>query len=246
MDLELHFLQLGIHHCPDLLVREQLGVSVSLTVNQFSQKMSLAEQQITTDLKELKKDPDHPILDLLAERWSPVTFSDRFLAEETLQILFEAARWAPSSNNLQPWYFIYTFRTTEAFEKIYQCLSEYNQSWVQNAPVLMLAIVDEKTEDGKENYHALHDLGLAMGNMIMQAQSMEIATHMMAGVDWKKAQKVFEIPEAYHVATAIAVGYYGGDPDDLKENLREREFKPGKRKPLDQLARRDSWWELKK
>lgn len=204
--------------------------------------------QIESNLKEYeqilnegKKDPEYPILDTLTKRWSPVIFDDRFLSEETMQILFEAARWAPSSNNLQPWRFIYSFRTTAAYEQIFGCLSDYNQSWVKNAPVLMLAIVNEKTPEGKDNYHALHDLGLAMGNMIFQAQSMDVAVHMMAGVDWQKAQSVFEIPERFHVATAVAIGYYGGHPEDLKQDLRKRELKPGKRNSIQEFAYRDSW-----
>lgn len=173
----------------------------------------------------------HP---LIKHRWSPRIFSDEKIAEKDLRHLLEAVRWSASSRNEQPWRLIYALRGTRAYEKIVSCLSEFNQKWADNAPVLMLTAYKEKFDMGKENFHALHDLGLALGNMTIQAQSMDIALHHMAGVNWKLAHEKFAVPSGYHVATAIAVGYYGGDVGDLPESLQESET--AERKRMDQEA----------
>lgn len=173
----------------------------------------------------------HPLIE---QRWSPRIFSDEKIAEKELRHLLEAVRWSASSRNEQPWRLIYAFRGTKAYEKIFNCLSEFNQKWAGNAPVLMLAAYKEKFDMGKENFHALHDLGLALGNMSIQAQSIDIALHHMAGVNWKLAHEKFSVPSGYHVATAIAIGYYGGDVGDLPESLQESET--AVRKRMDQTA----------
>jgi hypothetical protein len=112
-------------------------------------------------------------------------------------------------------------------------LVEFNQGWAKNAPVLMLGVFDKKTPDGKDNFHALHDLGQFAANMTIQAQSMGIAMHQMAGIKHEEALKEFKFPETYHVATAIAVGYYGGELDDLPEDLKGEEKKDRQRKKQD-------------
>ena len=122
-----------------------------------------------------------------------------------------------------------------------ECLSEFNQKWAKNAPVLILSAYKEKTKEGDENFHALHDLGLSLGNMTVQAQYMGIALHHMAGVDWKKAQEVFNVPDGYHITTAIAVGYYGGDLDNLNDDLREQEMEERERMPQDEFAFENEW-----
>ena len=155
--------------------------------------------------------------------------------------LFEAARWSASSNNLQPWRFIYAEKGSEAFEKIVDCLSDFNKKWAPEAPLLMLAIYKEKTDDGKENFHALHDLGLCLGNMSVQAQYLDIALHHMAGVDWKKAQKEFNVPDGYHISSAIAVGYYGGELDKLPKKLQESELADRQRVPQEDFAFKEVW-----
>lgn len=183
----------------------------------------------------------YPLNENIAERWSPRSFSPEPVGRETLNTLLEAARWAPSSNNEQPWRFIYAFRGSRSYEKIFNCLSEFNQKWARNAPILMLTAIKEKFDSGKENYHALHDLGLAMGNLTLQAQSQGIALHQMAGVDWKKAHEIFDVPEGYHVATAVAIGYYGGDPGQLPEEIEKKEKAQRKRKPLNDIAFEGKW-----
>jgi len=186
-------------------------------------------------------DTDYEIFALLKQRYSPRTFRDEKIKKGQLNQLFEAARWSASSNNLQPWRFIYAEKGSEAVDKIVNCLSDFNKKWAPEAPLLMLAIYKEKTNDGKENFHALHDLGLCLGNMSVQAQYLDIALHHMAGVDWKKAQKEFNVPDGYHISSAIAVGYYGGELDKLPKKLQESELADRQRVPQEDFAFKEVW-----
>lgn len=185
--------------------------------------------------------PAYEIYPLLKQRYSPRTFRDEKLEEGELKQLFEAARWAASSYNIQPWRFIYAEKGSEAYDKMMDCLIDFNKEWANLAPILMLSIYEEKKEDGKENFHAKHDLGLCLGNMTIQAQYLGIALHHMAGLDREKAMEVFEVPQGYRVATAIAVGYYGGTLDRLPEELQEREIADRQRMPQDNFAFENHW-----
>jgi nitroreductase len=173
---------------------------------------------------------DHEIHELIKNRWSPRTFSQKPISQKELQILFEAGRWAPSSNNLQPWNIVWGIKGSETYDRIMDVLVEFNQKWAKNAPVLLLGVVDTKTPKGDDNYHAPHDLGQYMANVAIQAQSMGIALHQMAGLDYKKALKEFKFPDTFHVATAVALGYYGGDLSDVPDFLQEAEEGPRSRK----------------
>lgn len=184
---------------------------------------------------------DHEIIEPLKQRYSPRTFKTEKIKTEDLQKLFEAARWSASSNNLQPWRIVYAEKGTEAYSSIYNCLSEFNQSWADNAPLLMLTAYKENNGNGDENFHALHDLGLCMGNLTVQAQHLGIGLHHMAGVNWKKAQEVFDVPEGFHVTTAVAVGYYGGDLDKLSEELQQQETAQRERMPSKEFAFKEAW-----
>lgn len=186
-------------------------------------------------------DTQNEIFALLKQRYSPRTFKDEPISKTHIKQLFEAVRWSASSNNLQPWRFIYAEKGTDAYNVIYNCLSDFNQTWANNAPLLMLTAYKENKDDGEENFHALHDLGLSLGSMTVQAQYMGIGLHHMAGVNWKKAQKDFKVPDGYHVTTAIAVGYYGGSLDDLPEDLQEDETAKRERKPFDEFAFNKAW-----
>ena len=200
---------------------------------------------MTKELEQIRlnniADTDYEIFALLKQRYSPRTFRDEKIKKSQLNQLFEAARWSASSNNLQPWRFIYAEKGSEAFDKIVNCLSDFNKKWAPEAPLLMLAIYKEKTNDGKENFHALHDLGLCLGNMSVQAQYLDIALHHMAGVDWKKAQKEFNVPDGYHISSAIAVGYYGGELDKLPKKLQESELADRQRVPQEDFAFKEVW-----
>lgn len=199
--------------------------------------MNEAEQVRLENIADTKNE----IFALLKQRYSPRTFMDDEIHEEHIRQLFEAARWSASSNNLQPWRFIYGIKGTDGYDTIYDCLSDFNKTWVNNAPLLMLTAYKEKKDNGDENFHALHDLGLCLGNMTVQAQYMGIGMHHMAGVDWKKAEKVFELPDDFHVSTAIALGYYGGDLDKLSDDLQKQETQQRERIPIEQFAFEGKW-----
>lgn len=184
---------------------------------------------------------DYEIFALLKQRYSPRTFKNVRIKKQHLNQLFEAARWSPSSNNIQPWRFIYAEKNSEAYQNIISCLSDFNKEWATNAPLLMLTAYDEETRDHKVNFHALHDLGLAVGNMTTQAQYMGIAMHQMAGLDWKKAKKLFHVPENFHVTSAIALGYYGGELDKLSLELQKAELKERQRRDQNQFAFMEHW-----
>ncbi len=181
---------------------------------------------------------DYPILDSIKNRWSPRVFSEKPISEEQVKILLEAGRWAPSSGNMQPWRIIWGIKGTEMYDRIFDCLDDYNQSWAGNSQVLWLnAFKKTMNKNDKENFHALHDLGLFMGNVINQANSMGIAVHQMAGVQFKDAQNEFQFTDDYHVATAVAFGYFGGDEEVLPENLKKQELKElRKRKSQEEFA----------
>ncbi|HEA23397.1 MAG TPA: nitroreductase [Pricia antarctica] len=186
-------------------------------------------------------DNNHEIYALLKQRYSPRIFSDKEVSENDMNRLFEAVRWSASSNNLQPWRFIYAHKGTEGYDNIMKCLDKFNQDWAINAPVLLLAGYKENKDNGDENFHALHDLGLSLGSMTVQAQYMDIALHHMAGVDWKKAHEEFEVPEGYHISTAIALGYYGGNLDNLSDDLQKQEAAKRERKPQSEFVFKDKW-----
>jgi nitroreductase len=173
---------------------------------------------------------DHPIFDLLARRWSPRAFSDRSVDRETLASLFEAARWAPSSGNGQPGsYLVATKDNPVEHERLASVLNPGN-AWARKAPVLALSVATLHRAD-KPNRHAYHDVALATENLVIQAVSMGLAVHMMAGFNVELAREVFEIPARHDPVTMIAIGY-PGDPQSLPEDLRQKELAPRQRKPI--------------
>ncbi len=184
----------------------------------------------------------HPIHELLKRRWSPLAFSGRMVEPEKLQSLFEAARWAPSCFNEQPWNFVVCTRDNpEDHERLVSCLSEGNQPWARTAPVLMLSVARRTfARNGNPNRHALHDVGLAVENLILQAMALDLFAHQMAGFDVAKARSLFGIPDDHEPVAAIALGY-PGDPEQLPPPLRERQMAPRQRKPLDQFVFGGRW-----
>lgn len=184
---------------------------------------------------------DHEIFALLKQRYSPRIFEDKNISDAHLKQLFEAARWSASSFNRQPWRFIYAKKGSDAYDKLIDCLTDSNQKWAVNAPVLLLSVYKEKSDKGKNNFHALHDLGLSLGNMTVQAQYMHIALHHMAGIDREKAQNQFEVPEGFQVVSAIAIGYYGGVFDDLPKDLQTKETSERSRITQDEFAFQNAW-----
>ena len=185
---------------------------------------------------------EYPIQDLLARRWSPRAFANRSVETEKIGSLFEAARWAPSCYNAQPWRFIVATKDDpEQFEQLLSCLVEFNQSWARQAPVLVLTSARSSFElDNKPNAHAWHDVGLATQNLITQAQAFDLYTHAMAGFDSEKARKLFRIPAEYEPVTVLAIGYLG-DALSLPEDLCKQEELPRERKPLTDLVFAGKW-----
>lgn len=177
-------------------------------------------------------DTKHPVLDVIKRRWSPRAFSDRPVEPQKLKRLFEAARWAASSFNEQPWRFIIATRDQpEAFEKVLACLAEGNQAWAKHAPLLGLTL-SKKTfsRNGKPNRVHIHDIGLAMGNLSLQAMAMDLFVHQMAGVELEKVVETFAVPDDFEPVAGFAVGY-AGDPGQLPESwMREAEQAPRARK----------------
>jgi nitroreductase len=185
---------------------------------------------------------DHPILPILAERWSPYAFADRAVPESDLRSLFEAARWAPSSYNEQPWsYVVATRENPEEFERLLSCLVEPNQTWAKSAPVLALGIVSHKfARNGKDNRAAVHDLGLAAGNLLAEATSRGLVVHQMIGIVPERAKELYAIPEGREAWTGIAIGY-AGDSNALPDPLKQRDLAPRTRKPLAELVFTGKW-----
>ena len=188
-------------------------------------------------------DTAYPVHDLIAQRWSPRAFADRSVDRETLGSLLEAARWAPSCFNDQPWSFLVATREDEAgFAKLGACLMEGN-AWAKEAAVLMVTVAREAFRaNDKPNKHAWHDVGLAAQSLVLQAQALGLATHQMAGFDADAARETLGIPEGHAPVTMIAIGY-PGEADALPEELAKREAAPRERKPLEEFVFGASWGE---
>jgi len=168
------------------------------------------------------------VLDLLKERFSPYAFTDKQLSEKDLLTLFEAAGKAASAFNEQPWRFVYALKQDEEeFKNIHACLVEGNQSWTANVAALVITVVSKNyAKNGTKNTVRKHDLGLAVGNLSVQAQAMGIHLHQMAGIIPQNAIDKLNIPEGYEPVTAIALGYYEGDSEVKdKKALNEIAFK---------------------
>lgn len=187
-------------------------------------------------------DVQYTIEDSVRKRWSPLAFSDRLIETEKLLSVLEAARWAASSYNEQPWSFIIaTKENSVEFEHLLSILAEGNQEWARTAPVLMLTVAKLHFErNGVENRHAFHDVGAAAASMAIQAAALDLYVHQMAGFDVLKAKEVYQIPGGYEPVAAIALGYLGNS-QTLSESLQQRESNPRTRKPLDKFVFSNSW-----
>ena len=179
----------------------------------------------------------YPVHPFIRDRWSPRAFADRSVDRETLGSLLEAARWSASRNNEQPWRFIVARKEDgPAFQRILACLVPSNQVWAQHASVLMISLARTTFErDGQPNRHALHDVGLATAQLILQAMSLGLMTHPMAGIEVERIRAEYALPENVEPVAGIAIGWLG-DPDSLPEKLRARELAPRERKGLDEIV----------
>ena len=171
----------------------------------------------------------------ISERRSIRAFSNRSIDDGTLLLLFEAARWASSSRNEQPWRFIVARKEEAAsFSKILSCLNESNREWAQHGAMLFITLAKKTFSDSRLNTHAMHDVGLAEGNIALQATALELYLHQMGGIDKEKIKSTFEVPDDFEVVSVTVAGYKG-NPEMLPEHLRERELQPRTRKNLEDI-----------
>ena len=177
---------------------------------------------------------EYPIDDIFLKRHSPRAMSGETISEKELMTLFEAAHWAPSASNRQPWRFIYAMRDTPEFEKLFSLLIDFNKDWCIRASVLIVTISNKLTYKGTPSVTHSFDTGAAWENFALQAQNMNLVAHGMEGFDYKMAKEKLGIPDDYNVEMMIAVGR-PGKIEDLPESLRARE-KPSDRKKLEELV----------
>lgn len=185
---------------------------------------------------------DAGIHELILERWSPRAFSSAAVSAADLRSLMEAARWAPSSMNEQPWSFIVAdlHRDPEAHARIVSTLVPLNAAWARHAPVLIAAAARLTRANGALNRHALYDTGQAVAQLALQATALGLAVHQMGGFDEKQARDLLGIPGDHEPVVVLAIGY-PGDPNELSPELLRREVAPRQRRPASQFVYSGVW-----
>ncbi|HKQ74113.1 MAG TPA: nitroreductase family protein [Blastocatellia bacterium] len=216
--------------------------------------MNIVESEARSKQEELRqKDSPYPekvapvscpISELIARRWSSRAFdAARPVEREKVRLLLEAARWAPSSFNEQPWrYLVFDSQDPPARERALACLMDFN-AWARQAPVLMLSVTREIfAHNAQPNQHARHDLGMASENLVLEAVNQGLMAHQMAGFDVARARREFGIPPDCTPMAMIAIGYpFRGDPRDLPVALRAMETQPRQRRLLREIAFHGNW-----
>ncbi len=184
---------------------------------------------------------DDGLNELIAKRWSPRAFADKKIEPEKIKLLFQAASWAASAFNEQPWrYIIGNKSDPEQYDKVLKCLGEWNQGWAKSAPLIILVVVSTKwARNGKPNETCDYDCGQASASMAIQATYMGLHVHQMTGIP-EKVTETFGVPEDFKPLTAIAVGYLGS-LDSLSEDLQNREKAPRTRKEPTELVFASKW-----
>jgi len=191
-------------------------------------------------MKEAKT--DYPVHELLANRWSPLSFADEPVTDAELHSLLEAARWSASSFNEQPWSFLVARKAdAEAHARMVACLVDGNQVWAKGAPLLMISVAKVRfARNDKPNRHAWHDVGAAAASLALQATAMDLYVHQMAGIHVDRTREAYGVPEGYEPVAALAVGRLGS-VEALPENLASRETAPRTRKPQSDFVFFDAW-----
>jgi nitroreductase len=190
----------------------------------------------------------YDVLPVFVERWSPRSFLARAPSPEQLRSMFEAARLAPSAHNTQPPRFILTEKGRgDGHARLFDCLDPHNQVWAHAAPVLVLALVmRQRFSQAEARFvpypHCMHDLGLSVMSLILQAVSLGLSCHPLAAFDPDRARALFEVPDLFEPGLVIAVGYRGS-PDCLPDALRQREVGPRTRRPVEELVFEGRWGE---
>jgi nitroreductase len=196
--------------------------------------MSLSIEEVN----EIKRAPDVAgVLPVFHTRWSPRSFTDRAVSPADLAKVFEAARWAASSFNEQPWRYFVGYEGSETYQKIFTTLAPFNQVWVPAAPVLIAGVAKTRfSHNESPNRFGLYDLGAATACLTLQAAALGIATHQMGGFDPEALLKAFEVPAEYVCGSVMALGYQG-EPDALpNEQFRAQEVAPRTRKALGEFV----------
>ena len=185
---------------------------------------------------------EFPVHELIQNRWSPRAFSDKQVPQEVLRSLFEAARWAPSSNNEQPWaYIVATKDDAENFEKSLGALVEFNANWAKKAPVLVIAVAELAfAKNNAPNRNAQYDVGAASLQLSIEATARGLVVHQMAGFDPETAKESYNIPQGWEPIAAMAIGY-PGDASSLPEPLQSREKAPRSRKRIREFVMSGQW-----
>lgn len=193
------------------------------------------EPSLDSPALEAREPANEHVDPLFLARWSPRAFADEPVAEDELEALFEAARWAPSSYNEQPWRFVYA-TSDEDRERFAEALLEANRSWAADAPVLAFVLTKTTFDlDGRENPHAAFDAGAAWMSLALQARRLGLATHAMGGIDYEQAAEIVGADEEHRVLCAVAIGH-PAPPETLPDELAEEDRSPSDRKPLDEIA----------
>lgn len=177
---------------------------------------------------------DHSIEPLILNRWSPRAMSGETINDDELMALFEAARWAPSSYNAQPWRFVFGKKESEHWGPLFGLLNAFNQSWACDAAVLVLIISHKVFEhNGKPSVTHSFDTGAAWENLALEGSARNLIVHGMQGFDYKKAKVTCNIPDDFQVQAMVAIGM-PGKKENLSPEMQEKES-PSSRKPLDEL-----------
>ena len=181
-----------------------------------------------------------PVNELIKNRWSARSFSEKEIQQDTIHTLLEAASWAPSANNEQPWKFHVATKNDASFNKVWESLMQGNKPWCKNAAAFITIFArDTFSANGKENAWASHDVGIATGYLLLQATSMHIYCHPMAGYDKQILKDNLQYEEGLVPQCIIAIGYLD-DAEKLEEPFKTRELTPRARKNVDELIISDS------
>lgn len=197
----------------------------------YGRCMTYPQKKATTSL---------PVIEPILERWSPLGFDPGPVEEEKILTMFEAARWAPSAYNEQPWRYVYAQKADDGRDVLEGLLMEGN-AWAKNAGVLLVSFSKKTfTRNGNPNRHHLHDLGAANAYLVAQLPSLGLIGHQMSGFDHDRANAALGVPDDFEPGSMIAVGYYAGQ-DGLSEQQKQREASPRIRKDLHEIAFNGRW-----
>lgn len=198
------------------------------------------KDDIETEILEARTPATDRVDPRFVERWSPRAFADQPVPDQDLQAVFEAARWAPSSYNEQPWRFVYATRQEDR-ERFLEAILPGNRAWAQDAPVLVYVVAKITFErNGKPNGHAWFDTGAAWMSLSLQARQLGLHTHAMGGIEPAKAAEILELPDDHEVVCALAIGYRA-PPETLPHELAEQEVEPSDRKAMEEIVREGSF-----